>query len=109
MSELATISLTYYGALPSKSNYRKANTQAARAQWARIKATQEDLGMLAPLPPEEQELALTKAAKEDWTVKRAREEVQGVPKNVETITYIVCPECGVQSPMSRVETRTEAV
>lgn len=47
MSELASISLTYYGALPSKSNFRKANTQAARAQWARIKATQEDLGMLA--------------------------------------------------------------
>lgn len=47
MSELATISLTYYGALPSKSNYRKANAQAARTQWARIKATQADLGMLA--------------------------------------------------------------
>lgn len=73
----------------------------------------EDVGFsvhaeLAPLPPEEQELALTKASEEDWTVKRAREEVRGVPKNVETITYIVCPECGVQSPMSKVETRVEA-
>ncbi len=47
MSELATISLTYHGALPSKSNFRKANTQASRARWARIKAAQEDLGMLA--------------------------------------------------------------
>lgn len=41
------------------------------------------------------------------TEERAKERT--MPKNVETITYIVCPECGVQSPMSKVETRTEAV
>lgn len=36
-------------------------------------------------------------------IRKEREK----PENVETITVIVCPECGCESPMSRVETRTE--
>lgn len=36
----------------------------------------------------------------------ARRKEREVPKNVETVVQIVCPACGVASPMGSVETRT---
>jgi hypothetical protein len=61
--------------------------------------------VLAPLPPDEQEHMLERAASEGWTEGKAREETGRKPKNVEVITELVCPACGEVSPLSAVETR----
>lgn len=55
--------------------------------------------------------ALNKAEDDPNTTVRQMEREQreeSIPQNVETITEIVCPACGVVSPMSEVETREVA-
>lgn len=75
--------------------------------------------IVAPLPPEKQDEYLGKAAPDkpgdppklstrelQEDVRKEPEADRGRPRNVETITEFVCPECGAVSPMSSVQTRT---
>ena len=96
-----------YGALANMA-YIAGRIESSRR---REKLTFSHHAEVAPLPRAEQDEILDEAEKNGLTVSQTRERKREreTPRNVETIELVRCPECGCEYPLSRANTRTEAV
>ncbi len=84
---MSSVSFTVPGRVPSKSNYRFANTDKAREQWRRILQYQQDVGMSA----------LAAGAKKHLGKGKARVKVLLINQKCDLDNALKCPIDGLKN------------